>query len=418
MFRAANNRSLHALAAFAILAVAFGALPVRAQEMAFTLDEVISNRMETYVRAEGMITETTPARFEAFLQAHKNNDIERVILASRGGSLGPAMELGRVIRRHRLIATIESGDVCVSACAYAFLGGIARNLSITSAERANDRQAMLGFHRFAFDLSVPGALQGKSANAFADRIARDSQVTAGGLADYVAVMGADVDIIKKASAYGRGEFLFLGKAELTRLGVLTNYESDLGEFKLVPDRSDLVAAFVHEDHQFTLTCFARPGRADKPVLVMSQRVYPSAETIRTPISAPLKFSTILAGTPLPWLPRDLEHKHFHAHSWFTGVSWNPVFGFFVAEGPGDEDEDVIKLTSDNASFFSSPGMFSAIVDLPPTFVARLLMADSVLVGIHEHETGGGWAHRFTDDERDREALAYALRTCAPAPSRR
>lgn len=110
-----------------------------------------------YVLAEGVIDETTPERFLAFMRGV--DTIPRVYFHSPGGDLGAALKLGRIIRRlglptvvggkyesakwddrGRVIERIEvpSGE-CSSACVYAFLGGVDRSVEVDGA---------LGLHQF------------------------------------------------------------------------------------------------------------------------------------------------------------------------------------------------------------------------------------------------------------------------------
>ena len=89
-----------------------------------------------WVKAEGEITEETPAKFTKFLEQSGGGPI---MLHSTGGSFSAAMELARLIRaagRDTMVGTSDpyygdwyepkEGGVCTDACAIAFLGGTQR----------------------------------------------------------------------------------------------------------------------------------------------------------------------------------------------------------------------------------------------------------------------------------------------------
>lgn len=397
------------------LCVALGSLlllpatPSHAQEMTFKLEEVITSRPVIIVNAEGMITRDTPGKLEAILKA-QTDPILNISLSSRGGNLAAALEVGRLLRRYRIVATVPVDGACLSACAYAFLGGIARGFETMGGDEVEENQKRLGFHGFAVDMQVPGTLQGQNAKEFAGAITQGSQVTAGGLADYVAVMGANVEIIGRAARYGQNQYLYLPVSELRKLGILTDYEKDLGEFKLVPDAGNVQATFIHEDHQFTIACATFGGRL-RPVVVFTDTFGKAPDSPIVPITAPIKLSRILGSSYHPWVARDNEHKHFHAHSWITGTEWNPVFGFFRLSVER-YDPTFLALTPENSAFFHEGAMFHAVIVLQPGDISALLREDEVYLQLSEHEYGGGgWGHRLTNDARDRETIAYALRGC-------
>jgi hypothetical protein len=70
-----------------------------------------------------------------------------VWFASSGGDMDAAMDLGRLLRELRVFAAIGEHDQCMSACAFAFMGGERRSVS-----------GKLGIHRpyFPYTHDVPG----------------------------------------------------------------------------------------------------------------------------------------------------------------------------------------------------------------------------------------------------------------------
>lgn len=120
--------------------------------------ECSGNGCPYFVLAQGVITPATPRAFRQFLASEKYQPV--VYFDSPGGSLSAALELGFVIRARGLdtyvggpyeafegfagpareiTRTLARRGICFSACAYAFLGGVSRELN----EGGN-----YGVHRF------------------------------------------------------------------------------------------------------------------------------------------------------------------------------------------------------------------------------------------------------------------------------
>jgi hypothetical protein len=52
--------------------------------------------------------------------------IKEVWLFSPGGSLQDGLEIGRIIRAHRIVTRVPNGARCISACNFMFMGGVLR----------------------------------------------------------------------------------------------------------------------------------------------------------------------------------------------------------------------------------------------------------------------------------------------------
>jgi hypothetical protein len=107
-----------------------------------------------WIAAEGVITEDTPAQFTKFLATYDAKLTTTIEFHSPGGNLAAGLALGRLIRAAgystRIGRTISLSDdvtsvyeykraICLSACAYAFLGGI---------DRSFGKNKIYGLHRF------------------------------------------------------------------------------------------------------------------------------------------------------------------------------------------------------------------------------------------------------------------------------
>lgn len=107
--------------------------------------------------------------FQSFVQAH---DIRRVMFGSRGGSVGEAVQTGKLIRALGLETDLYA--TCASACPLAYLGGTQRVI--------NDWDFRLGFHQ----MSVAGTALPLNHEFY------------GLVRDYAAEMGASGDFVVAA----------------------------------------------------------------------------------------------------------------------------------------------------------------------------------------------------------------------------
>jgi hypothetical protein len=145
----------------------------------------------SWIQATGTITPDTPKIFEGFLKDNSRWLPSTVFLHSPGGDLLAGLTLGEMIRRARLNTTIgHTIDLegamntytypdayCLSACAYAFLGGASRSYS---------ENQVYGIHRFGVQ---DGEISGDQA-----------QVMSGIVAKYIEEMGVDLSVFELASS--------------------------------------------------------------------------------------------------------------------------------------------------------------------------------------------------------------------------
>jgi len=200
--------SLAAIAAVAPPAVAD---PLH-DPMKFTLVENGEDR-GTWIEAVGTITADTPAEFRRFARtAPKGLWIE---FHSPGGRIIPAFELGDLIREGGfntdVAQTVPAGTAksrltrggCFSACAYAFLGGVQREIRDGS---------ILGFHHFIVNSERP--LDAMSRNYVAMMMARYHT-------DYLERMGINTRLYDLSSEKGKDEYYEPKGEELVTLHILT-----------------------------------------------------------------------------------------------------------------------------------------------------------------------------------------------------
>jgi hypothetical protein len=179
-----------------------------------------------WIRAEGIITDRTPADFDAFVKDQQRQDMfggnHFIILNSPGGNLEAAMELGRAFRDVHAYTEIAAsvpdpqnnpGDnyyvlqpgVCASACFFAFIGGERRSLIANGGDDVTGSR--LGIHRFSE--ATPGASPAAT------------QRMAGSQAAYLSEMNVDSKILAVAAAVAPNTMRYLTPAEAASYRVIT-----------------------------------------------------------------------------------------------------------------------------------------------------------------------------------------------------
>lgn len=93
--------------------------------------------------ATGTITPGISTTFAA--EVNKRSDyIKTVVLNSPGGSVGDALEMGKLIRDKKLATEVEAGKYCASSCPLVFVGGIERKAGDKAAIGVHQVFAMAG----------------------------------------------------------------------------------------------------------------------------------------------------------------------------------------------------------------------------------------------------------------------------------
>lgn len=106
------------------------------------------------IRATGILNEgDTRLFFEgAGEDIQSDVDISYVMsFDSEGGSLLEGIALGEELRERRIVSHISGDSRCLSACAFAFLGGTFQYAVASGPMREMDWGAQLGFHGFSTD---------------------------------------------------------------------------------------------------------------------------------------------------------------------------------------------------------------------------------------------------------------------------
>jgi len=196
-----------------------------------------------WVVGNGPIAAETPRDFEAFV--HRGQDLKNISLNSPGGNLVSGLRLGELFRQHGYSTSIGGGPYapsgqmsisadhggeignmaevplrCLSACAYAFLGGVTRSYG---------EDEKYGLHQF-FDEK---AVSAPTVKAFDATDLSLQQVISGLVVDYVVRMGVDARVVAEASQTLYDDVKLLSVKEATDLKVSSTLRaSPLGRSKL------------------------------------------------------------------------------------------------------------------------------------------------------------------------------------------
>jgi hypothetical protein len=228
--------------------------------------------------ARAKITPGTPKAFELFMSDKQYTPT--IFLNSAGGDLVAGLKLGVMIRTKGLSTAVgksvpESIDPkwekivpgqCVSACAYAFLGGVSRTA----------QPGEIGVHQFHNEAALNDPL-GKLFTAVDLSV---DQFVSALVIDHVAKMGADPRIVSIASATLPGEMHYFDEQELDELKVTWN--PDLFQpWAIEPYGQGVVAYSKTQDRTKTATFFCRRDKA--PRLLITDPIFDEAQNLKSAI---------------------------------------------------------------------------------------------------------------------------------------
>ena len=131
---------------------------------------------------------------------HDDETITHVVFQSGGGSVVEALRIGRLIRSFDMNTLVEPDGHCLSACFFAFAGGVDRGVPAT---------AQLGVHQFS------GTGEGETA----ERAQALAQTLTAELLAYVDEMGLDVGVMAAALRTAPHDMHVFSRAELEQLSI-------------------------------------------------------------------------------------------------------------------------------------------------------------------------------------------------------
>jgi len=191
-----------------------------------------------WVQATGRIEHDTVERFRDFM---KGNELRvRVVFDSPGGSLLGALELGQAIRDLGYTTAVGqtkkspgepygaiAGGECYSACVFAFMGGVHREL---------DEEDQIGVHQHYRN----DALADQTTVSFTGLDMSRIQLIDGVLVSYTRHMGVDPYLVALAASVGPDEpIAILDHQLLAELRFATNLWQP-GQWTLIPNSEYLI----------------------------------------------------------------------------------------------------------------------------------------------------------------------------------
>lgn len=208
------------------------------QPMTFTVHEPCEGTgsvCNPYILAQGTIVSTTPNDFLRYVKNRKFKP--QILFDSPGGNLAAGLQLGRLIRQfkmdtyiggpsERLMNEIVPEPICFSACAYAFLGGVIRNV---------EDGGRFGVHRFR--------------GSAKDRGEAVAQVTTTVLSAYLDEMGVDRQFLDLASLTPANQIRLLTPQEARLLNV-DNTDQPLSAWRLEADAHGRLALVTAQKQAF------------------------------------------------------------------------------------------------------------------------------------------------------------------------
>jgi hypothetical protein len=189
--------------------------------------------------ATGIIDGDTPTRFEAFLASGQGSS--HIVFHSPGGNLSAGLELGRMLRQTGMTAHVGNTNrryatwdgqvdqcdtwadavtsgICVSSCAYAFLG--AENRLVNSGYYRSTSTHILGFHQFYDTTTSPsGLLTPDEVAGIQASTLSIAQAVTGQIVLYAVEMGVDPRIVAFAAATPSDELYYPTSSELEQLNI-------------------------------------------------------------------------------------------------------------------------------------------------------------------------------------------------------
>lgn len=245
-----------------------------AEKMTFQVKSIGGNTEGAdWIAAEGEISDDSAEDLHSYLNKEFSFDKRPVRwdirLNSPGGSLIGGIKLGEWLRSHSFGSEVGSSvlggygwwerapGICASACAFGFIGGIARDAG----------PGQIGVHQFYDQVS----LRDPSAKLFNAIDLSAQQLVSAVLIDYVYRMGVDPRIVSLAASTPPGDMHFLNEQELDDLKVRWNPKEfepwaieangrGVLAFTKTRDKSVTVALFCKQDRVAHL--FIKPDSTD------------------------------------------------------------------------------------------------------------------------------------------------------------
>lgn len=328
-----------------------------------------------WISAEGEITENTPNDFIKFLnEQYKPPGKPFIVLHSGGGNLISGIKLGYILRDLNFSTSIGEtvpDDVdgwtenvepgyCHSACAYAFLGGAARN--------SGDNP--LGFHQFydSRNLSARVADLLENETGFST-----DQLVSSLLAKYLIDTGVDVKLLALASS-ADPQSLFIPNSEQRKdLMIDFSFSYEFEEWRLEPYKNGL--------------------------LMYAKRLFPDQHN-------PDQITMLCRGGQLEALLT--EENKFWQNVSLLNDSYTFKFSLFKAS------KEILnsKIENRDVKEWTGGGRFYVSVKIPIKATALMTSSDAMSLSIQTASALGNWYGAYVEfNDLDNKAINLIMRNC-------
>ena len=197
-----------------LIAAAIILLPQIASAAEMTFDIGKTKSGDEFLVADGSISDLTPYLLNAMVASGRWKG-GLLVLNSKGGSVVSALAMGRIIREQGMATMVKPGDICMSACAYLFLGG---------DERFAPKGAALGMHRFRF------------GNDDADKktLTNEAQSLSGALIEYFVEMGISPEALAVAMRAAPEDMYVFSQEEMQSYRITYEHDQSTAAKSCIP----------------------------------------------------------------------------------------------------------------------------------------------------------------------------------------
>ena len=206
------GRAIHLLTPFVLGLTALGLCALSGQGATLSVDSKTipgltakSSIVNHTIRLSGPIEEGDADKLRAVLVRLKaatpplpDRPLATIELSSSGGDVYEGLKIGYLLREFSVASVVRAKDLCLSACALAFLGGTASRSGLTFVpSRSIEIGGQVGFHNFSLN---PASEQLPSAKSSREGLVVGFGVARGGasaLVRFAATMGVDPSFVAR-----------------------------------------------------------------------------------------------------------------------------------------------------------------------------------------------------------------------------
>lgn len=150
-------------------------------------------------------------------KASPDEMLATVELSSLGGDLNEGLKVGYLFRDYNVATVVRKKDICLSACALAFLGGTAANGAAGPSERVPSHRleigAKLGFHAFYLNPNSAEALTADDPVQGRRQGFSEARAATAAVMIYAANLGIDPRFVASMMTKAQDEFVYTNTAQ-------------------------------------------------------------------------------------------------------------------------------------------------------------------------------------------------------------